>query len=62
MFVPVECDCQLFYIRIYRQHTTDEGVRSVQKLWSFYYRFIGLMFDNLIIITVSTKHAHIVDG
>ena len=30
------------YIYIYRQYTTEEGHRSVRKLWSFYYHFIGL--------------------
>ena len=31
-----------FSIRIYRQYTTEEGHRSVRKLWPFNYRFIGL--------------------
>ena len=25
------------YIRIYRQYATEEGYRSVRKLWSFYW-------------------------
>ena len=36
----------LFSIRIYRQYTTKEEHRSVRKLWSFYYRFIGLKCHN----------------
>ena len=28
------------------QYTTEEGHRSVRKLWSFYYRFIGLKCHN----------------
>ena len=30
----------------YRQYTTEEGHRSVRKLWSFYYPFIGLKCHN----------------
>ena len=36
----------VFSIRIYRQYTTEEGRRSVRKLWSFYYRFLGLKYHN----------------
>ena len=34
------------YIKNYRQYTTEEGHRSVRKVWSFYYRFIGLKCHN----------------
>ena len=37
---------EVFSIRIYRQYTTEEGHRSVRKLWSFYYRFIELKCHN----------------
>ena len=37
---------KFFLVRIYRQYTIEEGHRSVRKLWSLYYRFIGLRCHN----------------
>ena len=37
---------RIFYIRIYRQCTTEEGHRSVRKLWSFNYSFVGLKYHD----------------
>ena len=35
-----------FRVLDYLQYTTEEGHRSVRKLWSFYYRFIALRCHN----------------
>ena len=41
-----EVFCVCVCVRIYRQYSTVEGHRSVRRLWSFYYRFTGLMCHN----------------
>ena len=38
--------CIYIYVYICRQYTTEEGHRSVPKLWSFYYHIIGLKCHN----------------